>query len=233
MKNWPINVKQRQRGLLLNPFRFGGGASSPPKLETTSTYTTGGASLSTHNVTLPSGIVAGDFLVAAFYNDTSATASASGWTTVGTANRDSAGDRLTVFSRIATGSDTLSVITSSAQEATCVVARISGADTIQFVAADYFNVSTIDIPAITPSGGLKPYLFIAGTSVVYNIVLTAGPAGYATQITALSGLSTDGSEHHSRTAYKAASLVSSESGGSFTCNFTATGSVFRAAVWKS
>lgn len=113
-----------------------------------------GASSSSHAVSLSGlGVTTGDRLVVSFVNDqadTSAVDTHTGWTSLGTRAQGS-NLGLTVLTRVATGSDSLTVTLTSAQEAAWTVTCLQGnggtPETVQF--ADGAAATTGAVTAIT------------------------------------------------------------------------------------
>src|SRR5690606_21577426 len=122
-------------------------ATSAPVIESTATYQ--GGNDNSHNVTLPSGIQAGDLLVMVFRSAESAS-TPSGWSLLST--RNSSG-RTYIFTKTATGSEgsTVSVSLGDDSRIAAITYRISnwtGTPEAVFV-----DSNTNNPPSISPSWG--------------------------------------------------------------------------------
>jgi hypothetical protein len=156
-----------------------------------------------HTVTLPTGIAAGDLLVILFVSDGSSTISvtspASGWTatTIGFANGTTA--RLSLLERIADGAEasTITVTTSANQMSAWTGYRITGTDTSQAIDVATAAPATTQNPD-PPSGtavwgGAEDNLFIAVAAWDSNPTLSTYPTNYSTgQLTAVANNATHG-----------------------------------------
>jgi hypothetical protein len=149
-------------------------ASAPAEVMATSTWSGGGTS---HAVTLPSGIVAGEILLL-FYRCgvVSATASTpSGWT-LGGYNSTS---RLYVFWKIATGSEgsTVTVTTNASSTDYVMACRIGNAQGLECSLAST-TAPNHDPPALTVSWGAAPMLWITALSTIGSTAGMVVPTGY-------------------------------------------------------
>lgn len=142
------------------------------------------ANVSNHTVSLPTGIQAGDLLLACLGFDNSGATPItwpSGWTKI--VDLTSGNTTFSVAWRKATGSEgtSISVTSSVACRSGHSVLRITGArdPTIQApqIATATGSSATPDPPLLTPTGGTKDYLWIAAAEARNNI--TAGPANYS------------------------------------------------------
>ena len=112
---------------------------------------------------MPSGIAAGDLLIAFVAGDTNTTFTASGWTEI-TAQANSTLVQLTIFAKIAAGSDTLTLV-GEANDYAVVVARITGhgvtnvSTDIAKATAATGSSATPDPPSLTPPS-TKDWLFL-------------------------------------------------------------------------
>lgn len=172
-----------------------------------------------HTVPVPTGISAGERMVAVAVMDGTPTVNdPSGWTRLATQQNTVVGLQMVVWEiRTATGSETNETWTTlSAEESYTVTYRISG-----HASGSAANVNTIsggsdvgapDCPASTPSWGSAETLWIAVAGVDTPISLSAQPSGYTDVLrddTGGSGGVTIGA------AYKI-STASSENPGAFT-----------------
>lgn len=146
----------------------------------------GASGVSTHNVTMPSGIQAGDFLVA-FVRRASASAgqaSVDGWTRhEGTIFDGRSNPHDWVFSRVADGNEgaTQTLTLSSARRIVAVVYRLSGVDPDKFAIA-WGGDQSNDPPNVTAPWGSANNLFLAGVATsASNQTFTGPPANYSNQ----------------------------------------------------
>ena len=154
-----------------------------PVIETTSTHVS--TSSTSHSVTLPSGIVSGDFLLAFYSADGLGVISEpSGWTLdfKGKNNGQSAG--FGYFYRVADGGEGSSVTVSMgvSESLSVVVLRISGASgSIDDSVANISSQNTSpDASSLTPSWGSAANLWLVSYHVANgNARLSTAPVNYA------------------------------------------------------
>ena len=127
----------------------------------TSVRATSGTS---HTVSLPAGISPGDLLLVFFSTDGDNTISNwGGFTQIFSANNGTSA-HLSVAYKIALGSDTLTVTTTSSETSAHVSYRITGHNTSQMPQASSGAVLTDANPdpdSLSPTGGQKEYLWFA------------------------------------------------------------------------
>jgi hypothetical protein len=160
----------------------GGAPASFPVIEATQT-SGDSTSLTSRDVTLPSGIVSGDLLVVQILmnvNNLTITGG-NGWTEAFNATSGGA-DRHAVVWKIAAGSDVLN-ISSTAARFSAIAYRISGADSFA-IQATTGQFTTYDPPALTPGAGTKKYMWITGASRVSDSnIPSSGPTDFTNLIT--------------------------------------------------
>lgn len=140
--------------------------------------------VNSHPVTLPSGIEAGDLLVVFFTTDSGYTVDTpSGWTKA--ADTASITRRLVIYTKTASGSDTLTIATTpggaSTVDSAYTAYRIVTTNGIQvaITATGSGNVNP-NPPSLTPSGGSDTYLWIAAAaSAGGGSGVTAYPTNYS------------------------------------------------------
>lgn len=169
---------------------------------------------------MPSGVVAGDLLIALFASlaTPSITSFTAGWTQLATTIGVSANLRFTIFAKIATGGDSLTVNLSGATLASSAAFRVTGCDSVSKIAALVSianSTANPDPPAVTPSPGVGSYLAIAAVGWTNT---TSAVAGYPT---GFSNTQTNGAPPVSNrlgvaTAERAYTSVSSIDPGPFT-----------------
>lgn len=133
------------------------------------------SAVTTHPITMPSGIQVGDLILVHFANggssgaQTVSVASGTGWSIMDQDVFDTSGVSA-VFHKIADGSDALSIGTTVSARCGYVVLRISGAGTVTGAGAASTSASP-NPPSHSPVGGSKKYLWVAS-------VYSRGPANY-------------------------------------------------------
>ena len=154
-----------------------------PVVQTTNTSTV--TSSTSHAVSMPSGIVAGDKLLVFFCTDGSVTVDTpSGWTkeidqiaTAGGARR------LVIYSKTAVGSDTLTVTSSGSIDSAHASYRIVTDNSYEFNAVGTASSSTTpNPPSLTPSGGSQKYMWFAVAAFASGSV-SSYPTNYSSNQT--------------------------------------------------
>jgi hypothetical protein len=140
-----------------------------------------GSGADSHDVTLPSGIAAGDLLlmfVNAPSDDGVPFTEPTGWDLV--AETETAIMGTVLFSRVADGGEgaTATVGCEASCDLAAVTLRISGHDGFEAEAPGVGNSGSIDPPAITPTGGEQEYLFLAVCGFRGSGDLTDTPDNY-------------------------------------------------------
>lgn len=148
---------------------FDGGGAAAPVVESrnavrSTTFTT------SHSVTMPSGISAGDLILVVFSNNSTGTTqsidtgvSGVNWSTLATV-ADTSNIRTVVYAKIAAGGDALTITTSASAWTSRTAYRISGCDSVAKV---YTQTQAIQVNAapdpssFAPSFGSAAYLWIA------------------------------------------------------------------------
>ncbi len=154
-------------------------------VEQTSATTTG----NTPNwgaMNMPSGINAGDLLIAAVACDgpQRVVTFTGGWTVLANDVSDNSVS-LAVAYKQAAGGDTLSVSINQFEAGACRVVRISGAEAVATQPPEVGGEATGEsatpaVPPVTPTGGAKDYKFIAWCAHSTGLTaLTSGPTNYA------------------------------------------------------
>lgn len=145
--------------------------------------------LTSHPITFPSGVQAGETLAVVFTVDATPTisidtgVSGGDWNRAGQVNGTaSSTPGSDVFWKTAEGggADALSLNTSSAQQSSYVSFRISGSNGTLSVLGVGGNGANSDPPSLTPAGGAKDYLWIAarGGDCSSELQATAPPTNY-------------------------------------------------------
>lgn len=165
--------------MLLNPYRFAAASSSFPVVQSMSM---GGGATGALAITLPSGVTNGDYLLLIFANDSAqgpTSHTGTGWTQIVQSINGANSNALTVYGKIADGSDAITVNLFPDQcEYICY--RITGAVSADATAD---NLGTQDFPSHTPAGGSKKYLWVIAWGLHLNNDVTAAPTNYGANLT--------------------------------------------------
>lgn len=154
-----------------------------PTGQARATGRTTAANVTSHPVTMPSGIVAGELLLVLFSTDGTPTCTdGSGlWTKLGQVNDAAVNCTAAIFHKIAAGSDTLTVTTSVGEQSSHISHRISGASGVVTAASAVTNgiaSANSNPPNHTPPAGAKDYLWIACRTGDSTPVATVAPTNY-------------------------------------------------------
>ena len=144
------------------------------------------SSSSSHVITMPSGIQAGDLLIIIFDHDSTApTYTLTGWTQLFD-EEIFALNEMECYWKEAVGSDTLTVTVSPANTGNYNIYRISGAIDPDTQPPEHAVVQSSNPPSLSPTGGSKDYLWITGhgTSTTNN---ASPPANYSNELSARTG----------------------------------------------
>lgn len=135
--------------------------------------TTGASSAvaTTHTVTLPATINAGDFLLVAFTcgNASAPTVTwdnttAGTWTSIGTAVQGAGNVRGSYYSKVADGTEgsaALSIGLSASAQASWIIWRITGCEGTVEIASAGGTTATVTFPALAPTWGAEDTLWLA------------------------------------------------------------------------
>ncbi len=183
----------KQRGFLLNPFRF---SSTPPPSSPTimsSSVTTNTSETTSHVFNMPSGIQSNDLLliIVSVSSDATISSVTSGWTLAGQTLAGFAVRGL-IYTKIATGGESFSFTTNFAEQSASVCYRIQNATTVQlssFVTNAVLSTTTYDPSSLTITGGPRDALWFAALSTLGDTSVTTWPTDYNNQLSA-SGINT-------------------------------------------
>ena len=199
--------------------RGGGAASSEPTVLSSSNRLDSAAS--SHPITMPEGVEAGDLVVVVFSSRGSSTVSVSsgtGWTEEYENFFNVSTVRQTVYTKTADGSDALTLATSGVAHSSHAVYVLRGYGTT-FAAGtptQSNGASNPDPPSFSPAGGEAEYAWLSIISPANTVVPTAAPSGYdglIAQAGVTSGVGT-------AIAYRVATAAS-EDPGAWTMTFAA------------
>lgn len=165
--------------LLINATNTG---TDAPVVETRAASRTTGDATS-HPITLPASVAVGDLILAFFSVDgnPTVTTTSTGWNKVGQRSNSSVVTGA-VFSKIATGSDSLTLTTSASQESSHVTLRVSGVRSPARIASAFSDgSSTNSNPAqgTTLATDSRGRLWVVSRSGDSNVVATVAPSGYS------------------------------------------------------
>ncbi|MCA9369102.1 DUF2341 domain-containing protein, partial [Candidatus Woesebacteria bacterium] len=185
--------------------------TATPVVESRSSGATTAVNVTSHSITMPSGITAGDLLIIFFASDGNVDIrmDAGNWVKLEEGHSTTINSGA-VFYKYAEGGDTGTVLTSAGEQSSHVVLRISGAG-VPIGAADGGTGANSDPPNLD-TGVSKNYLWIASRMGDSNITASAAPSGYSnlqTQAPAGTGGASTNTAEYSNTA-------SSEDPGTFT-----------------
>lgn len=160
----------------------------------------------THTVSLPSGIVSGDLLLAFMAIDAGSapfTSFPGGWTEIKDVSETQNFVTLAVAYRDADGGEgaSISVSTTPSAQSAHATYRITGHDTgnaPEISTGASGDSNTADPDSLTPTGGAKDYLWFAlcavdGSGSTGPWAVTAAPSNYTNLVSSESGGATDGS----------------------------------------
>lgn len=145
------------------------------------------AATGTTNVTMtmPASIAAGRLLLSFIGGAAFTTMAASGWTS--SFRFSSGGLSVTVLSKIAAGSDTMTLTRSISSTVTARTYQIDAwsGNLADLSAAGPSGTTVTDPPSLTPPGGAADYLWFAGlfTTTASSQVATAAPTNYTNLLT--------------------------------------------------
>lgn len=180
-----------------------------PVVQTTSSGSN--ASGTSHPVTLPSGIVALDRILVMFSsNGTTDTNTPTGWTKLGSTAYSGGSVRLTVYSKIATGGDTLTVTTTGASTSEYACYRVVTKGNIEIGTFTEGNSNSPNSLSLTPVGGSQKYLWFSAIAHNTGGVVSAFPANYT-----LGQITVNFTSTRIGSAYRAL-LATSEDPGNYT-----------------
>lgn len=164
-------------------------------VETRATSTETG-NVTTHTITMPSGITSGDLLIVFMAVDGSAggVTPPTGWTEISLSGSNSSVDEF-FFWREADGTEgsTEDFTSGNSQKSGSIAFRISGAEDPDTTPPEVTtnsssgNGSAADPPSLSPSGGSDDYLWIALVGASHQASPTAAPTNYSNLQTANSG----------------------------------------------
>jgi hypothetical protein len=144
-----------------------------------------------HVVTMPSGITAGDLLVAVIgFDGTPTVSDGSGLWTVLAQSAASGAQGAAILYKFATGGDSLTATTSASEQSSHVVLRISGALSVTSSSAATNAGATNPNPnSHTPAGGAADFLWVAIATTDGTVVPSAAMANYTNLTTRAGGAS--------------------------------------------
>ncbi|MGY3406093.1 hypothetical protein ACVWZV_002206 [Bradyrhizobium sp. GM5.1] len=187
-----------------------------PAVMTRSTGASTAVDVTSHAITMPSGIIPGDLLIITFSVDGIPTCSISdtSWTKLGQTSDGTNAVTQAIFWKISTtGSDTATVTTSASEQSTHVVLRIAGGGTPTGTATSG-NSTNSDPPSHSISVALdQQYLWVATRGGDAQVVATVAPSSYSNlQTSAAAGAS----GASTNTAERLITAATSENPGTFT-----------------
>jgi hypothetical protein len=155
-----------------------------PVVLTRATGRTSTTNVTSHPITLPAGIVAGDVLLVVFSSDQNpvvTVGAGAGWTKLDQQADGTSAVTAAIFWKVAAGSDSLTLTTSTSEQSSHVSFRLSSPGSIpqvEFAVATGSSTNS-DPPLLTPVAGTQQYLFITTRSGDSTVVATVAPSGYS------------------------------------------------------
>lgn len=213
----PFPFTLGQAGMAQASGLAGGGSGATPVILGSATCNQGSDTTS-HPITMPGSIAAGDYLLICFVKDGGAAADTlAGWTTLASIASGSSENHTMVYARVATGGDTATVTTAGAETSAAVALRIKPA--LASYAATFSQAASTspDCPNLAPGIGLANFLWLAVFGTSADASVTAGPSGYAAVATDAGGAGAAGSRV---AVYSKAAASSSENPGTATSGGT-------------
>lgn len=178
----------KQRGFLLNPFRFGGGA--PASLSVVSTAgTVKTTSETSHAITMPASIVSGNLLVAFVLTGQTgyAVTPSAGWTELTTSSN---GTLMKCFYKTAAGGDSLTITVALNRRLSARVFNIAGWSALYGRDWAAASTSNPNPPPLTPAGGSAEYIWIVTAGANDYVGVTSPSATYGDVTTDLTDTGT-------------------------------------------
>lgn len=180
-----------------------------PTVQTRSSGASTAVNATSHVITMPSGITAGDLLIIVFSTDGTADVSITAGDWIKLDQETGTGVSSAVFYKFAAGSDTATVTTGS-EQTSHIVFRISGASVPYIAQAN--GDSTNTNPPDLDTGTSRNYLWIATATHDSTVVASAAPTNYATLTTQAAA----GTAGASTSTAERSLTASSENPGTFT-----------------
>jgi len=155
---------------------------TPTVFPTVQTRQTGqdASAVSTHPITIPTGVQPGDLILVAFVINGTATVSIASGTNWSIFDQDVSGSAThAILHKVADGSDALSIGTTISGRGAYAALRISGAaGTVSGDGVGATFTTSPNPPNHAPAGGSKKYLWVATTSVGSPRNISAAPSNY-------------------------------------------------------
>lgn len=195
----------------------GSGGATPVVAATNNSANT--TAVTTHTVSLPASIAAGDLLILFLAINQRAVSSApSGYTQLvntAYAGTDTAGGAC--YYKVADGSEgsTITFGTAVTSRSAHLSLRITGAGTPEAAEGTADASTTVDPPNLTPSGGSKNYLWLAAAALCRYQTISSYPSGYTGGETRNTGTANNNG-HASIQIARLAAAAASENPGVFT-----------------
>jgi hypothetical protein len=185
---------------------------APPVVAARATGRTTTTNTLTHDITMPSGITAGDLLIVVFATDGNPTCTAVGWTLLGQAGDGSGVCVGAVFWKVAAGGDTCTIATTTMEQSSHVTLRITGGDTPTGTSTGGSSTNSNPPSHTSPRTG-EDHLWVATRQGDSTTVATVAPSGYS-NLQTIAAAGTGGAS--TNTAEKATTANATEDPGTFT-----------------
>ena len=183
-----------------------------------------------HSVTMPAGISAGDLLLVMFNAQASSVISASaGWTEITSVEAPGTTIETVLYGKIAGGGDTLTVSTNLDRWTSNVAFRITGCDSLSKITTGYAELNTatlVDCPSL--SVGSANYLVVGLMSWLGLQSVSAYPAELAN--TATTGAGADTNRTCNASGYYTDNGAATVNPSSFTMSANSSGTAWTIAI---
>lgn len=189
------------------------------------TETTFASDTTTHNVSMPATVNAGDVLVCLFSNDGAATVTTPGGWTQESSTANGASGRLSVYSKTADGSEggtTVDFVTSANEKAAAQVHRYSGAHgDVEVGTPVTGSTASQDPPSLSPSWGSADTAWLAVVGRNTTATVSSYPTDYANGLDTQSGLADN--THAQVASARRNNATATEDPGAFTMSAAVNG----------
>jgi hypothetical protein len=173
---------RRQSGFLLNPWRFGGGGGGGSFEIASFAGTENTTDTTDHIFTMPSGIQAGDILFVCLGFDSAPTLTniPGGWIDLGGVSSSGNISGRWLW-KVASGSDTFSFTSSTAEQSAALIFRITGATGSAAISARGQTTSSTVNPSVVTLPSEQTAIFFANVATDGGRSVNAWPTGYDLQ----------------------------------------------------
>jgi len=182
-----------------------------PRVRARTNARTTTANTTSHAITLPSSIVAGELLLVHFAVDGNPTVSintgvsGNNWTILGQASNSNVVTGAIIY-KVAEGSDVLTLTTSASEQSSHTCYAITGASGVVTGTSSNGSSTNSDPPSHSPAAGSKHYLWIATRAGDSTTVATVAPANFV-QLQTQAAAGTNGASSNAAEYYRELSVL--------------------------